>query len=191
MNEGLPVDPVQAGSPGLTRTERDISAAKTVLLQNYKQQPVVLVKGEGVHVWDAEGRRYLDLICGIATCAMGHCHPVVLDAARRQLETLWHASNAFYTEPQVALAERLTKASGLPGAQGLLLQLGRRGQRGVDQGGSADPARGEEAGRALRAHHLSGRLPRANAGHRHRHGPAEVPAGLRAAARGVSLRSDG
>lgn len=124
MKEGLPVDPVQAGAPGLTRTERDISAAKTVLLQNYKQQPIVLVKGEGAYVWDAEGRRYLDLICGIATCAMGHCHPVVVEAARRQLETLWHVSNAFYTEPQVALAERLTKASGLPGARAFFCNSG-------------------------------------------------------------------
>lgn len=124
MNEGLPVDPVEGGARGLTRTERDISTAKAVLLQNYKQQPIVLVKGEGVHVWDAEGRRYLDLICGIATCAMGHCHPVVLEAARRQLETLWHVSNAFYSEPQVALAERLTKASGLPGARAFFCNSG-------------------------------------------------------------------
>ena len=124
MNEALPADPVGAGAAGLTRTERDLAAANTVLLQNYKQQPVVLVKGEGVHVWDAEGKRYLDLICGIATCAMGHCHPAVVDAARRQLETLWHVSNAFYSEPQVALAERLTQASGLAGARAFFCNSG-------------------------------------------------------------------
>jgi acetylornithine/N-succinyldiaminopimelate aminotransferase len=117
-----------AGSTGAvaapTRTERVVDSAKQVLLQNYKQQPVVLVKGEGVYVWDAEGRRYLDLICGIATCALGHCHPAVVDAAKKQLETLWHVSNVFYTEPQVRLAERLTKASGLPGARAFFCNSG-------------------------------------------------------------------
>jgi acetylornithine/N-succinyldiaminopimelate aminotransferase len=125
------IESVQAKSaPGAaqaataTRSERDISSAKTVLLQNYKQQPLVLVRGEGVFVWDAEGRRYLDLICGIATCALGHCHPVVVEAAKRQLETLWHVSNVFYSEPQIRLAERLTKASGLPGARAFFCNSG-------------------------------------------------------------------
>lgn len=95
-----------------TRTDRVVDSAKHHLLQNYKQQPVVLVRGEGPYVWDAEGRRYLDLIAGIATCALGHCHPVVVDAAKRQLDLLWHVSNVFYTEPQVQLAERLTRAFG-------------------------------------------------------------------------------
>ncbi|MCA2978123.1 MAG: aspartate aminotransferase family protein [Myxococcaceae bacterium] len=95
-----------------SRTERAVDSAKHHLLQNYKQQPVVLVRGEGAWVWDAEGRRYLDLIQGIATCALGHCHPAVVAAARAQLETLWHVSNVFYTEPQLQLAERLTAAFG-------------------------------------------------------------------------------
>lgn len=96
----------------VTKTDRLVDSAKHHLLQNYKQQPVVLVKGEGAWVWDAEGRRYLDLISGIATCALGHCHPAVVEAAKKQLETLWHVSNVFYTEPQIQLAERLTKAFG-------------------------------------------------------------------------------
>lgn len=124
MNQGLSAKAGDGGGAQPSRTERDIATAKAVLLQNYKQQPVVLVKGEGAYVWDAEGRRYLDLIAGIATCAMGHCHPVVVEAARRQLETLWHVSNAFYTEPQLALAERLTRASGLPGARAFFCNSG-------------------------------------------------------------------
>lgn len=107
-----------------TATDKIVSRAKTVLVQNYKQQPVVLVRGEGSYVWDAEGRRYLDLIAGIATCALGHCHPAVVDAAKKQLDTLWHVSNVFYTEPQIALAERLTKASGLPGARAFFCNSG-------------------------------------------------------------------
>ena len=95
-----------------SKTDRLVDRAKHHLLQNYKQQPVVLLKGSGPWVWDAEGKKYLDLIAGIATCALGHCHPVVVEAAKRQLENLWHVSNVFYTEPQIQLAERLTSAFG-------------------------------------------------------------------------------
>ncbi len=130
-----------------TRTEEVIGVAKQVLLQNYKQQPLVLVRGEGSLVWDAEGRQYLDLIAGIATCALGHCHPQVSAAVKKQLDTLWHVSNVFYSEPQIQLASRLTKASGLPGARAFfcnsgaeaneaLIKLARRWQHEV-QGNKA------------------------------------------------------
>lgn len=108
----------------MSHTEAVISQAKDFLLQNYKQQPIVLARGEGSYVWDAEGRRYLDLIAGIATCALGHCHPDVTAAAKKQLDTLWHTSNVFYTEPQIQLAARLTKASGLPGARAFFCNSG-------------------------------------------------------------------
>lgn len=116
-------DPMTS-APSATHTDEVIASAKTVLLQNYKQQPIVLAKGEGSHVWDAEGRKYLDLIAGIATCALGHCHPEVIAAAKKQLDTLWHVSNVFYSEPQIRLAERLTKASGLPGARAFFCNSG-------------------------------------------------------------------
>jgi acetylornithine/N-succinyldiaminopimelate aminotransferase len=123
-----------------------IERAKQRLLLNYKQQPIALVKGEGVHVWDADGKKYLDLLGGIATCALGHCHPEVTAAAKKQLDTLWHCSNVFYTEPQVALAEKLTSASGLPGARAFfcnsggeaneaLIKLARRAQKDRNQPG--------------------------------------------------------
>ncbi len=123
-----------------SRTDAVMDRAKKALLQNYKQQPLVLERGEGVYVWDVEGRRYLDLICGIATCGLGHCHPQVVSAAKAQLDKLWHVSNVFYTEPQIALAERLNKASGLPGARSFfcnsgaeaneaLIKLARRAQK--------------------------------------------------------------
>jgi acetylornithine/N-succinyldiaminopimelate aminotransferase len=67
----------------------------------------VFVRGEGVHVWDAEGRRYLDLLAGIAVNALGHAHPTVLSAVTGQIATLGHVSNFFATPAQVALAERL------------------------------------------------------------------------------------
>jgi acetylornithine/N-succinyldiaminopimelate aminotransferase len=93
-----------------------IDKAKAHLLQNYKQQPIVLVRGRGSRVWDADGRSYLDLLGGIATCALGHCHPEVVAAVKAQVDTLWHVSNAFYSEPQIELAAQLTALSGLPRA---------------------------------------------------------------------------
>ena len=107
-----------------THTDEVIGQAKQVLLQNYKQQPIVLARGEGSYVWDADGRRYLDLIAGIATCALGHCHPGVTAAVKKQLDTLWHVSNVFFSEPQIQLAARLTKASGLPGARAFFCNSG-------------------------------------------------------------------
>jgi acetylornithine aminotransferase len=67
----------------------------------------VLVRGEGCHVWDADGNRYLDLFAGIAVNALGHAHPFLVSAITAQLATLGHVSNLFATAPQVALAERL------------------------------------------------------------------------------------
>ena len=87
--------------------------AEAHLLQNYRQQPVVLERGFGARVWDVEGKSYLDLLGGIATCALGHCHPEVVAAVKAQADKLWHTSNVFYTLPQIELAEKLTAASGL------------------------------------------------------------------------------
>lgn len=65
------------------------------------------VRGEGVHVWDVDGNRYLDLLSGLAVNALGHAHPFVLSAVTSQLATLGHVSNFFATPAQVTLAERL------------------------------------------------------------------------------------
>ena len=75
-------------------------------------------------MWDVDGRKYIDLICGIATCALGHCHPQVVDAAKSQLDKLWHVSNVFYSEPQIALAERLTRASEMKNARAFFCNSG-------------------------------------------------------------------
>lgn len=87
--------------------------AKARLVPNYKQAPIVLERGQGVWVWDVEGRKYLDLIGGVASVALGHCHPAVVAALKAQADKLWHVSNAFYTQPQIDLADKLAKASGL------------------------------------------------------------------------------
>jgi acetylornithine/N-succinyldiaminopimelate aminotransferase len=85
--------------------------AQQVLFQNYRQQPIALVRGEGTHVWDADGKRYLDFIGGIATVSFGHANPRLREAVRRQSDLLWHASNLYYSEPQIRLAEKLVSRS--------------------------------------------------------------------------------
>jgi acetylornithine/N-succinyldiaminopimelate aminotransferase len=89
-----------------------VQRAQAVLFQNYRTQPIALVRGEGSHVWDADGKRYLDFIGGIATVSVGHANPRVRAALIEQSGLLWHASNLYVTEPQVRLAEKLTRASG-------------------------------------------------------------------------------
>jgi acetylornithine aminotransferase len=68
---------------------------------------LVLVRGEGAHVWDADGKEYVDLLGGIAVNALGHAHPALVAAVTEQLTTLGHVSNFFTSAPQVELAERL------------------------------------------------------------------------------------
>ncbi|MGA9525457.1 MAG: acetylornithine transaminase [Myxococcaceae bacterium] len=97
----------------MSATESIIQRGKQFLLQNYKQQPIVLDRGEGAFVWDVEGTRYLDFIGGIAVTALGHAHPEVTAAAKAQLDRIWHASNGVWTQPSIDLAEKLTRLSGL------------------------------------------------------------------------------
>jgi acetylornithine/N-succinyldiaminopimelate aminotransferase len=88
------------------------------LMNTFGPPKLVLAKGEGAYVWDVDGRRYLDLLGGIAVNALGHAHPALVGAVTRQLETLGHVSNFFATEPQVALAERLLTLLGVPDGGG-------------------------------------------------------------------------
>jgi acetylornithine/N-succinyldiaminopimelate aminotransferase len=83
--------------------------AQKVLFQNYRTQPIALVRGQGTSVWDAGGKKYLDFIGGIATVSVGHANPQVREAVIEQTQLLWHASNLYFTEPQVRLAEKLTR----------------------------------------------------------------------------------
>jgi predicted acetylornithine/succinylornithine family transaminase len=79
----------------------------------FRRLPVVLVRGEGCYVYDHQGRRYLDLVAGIASVSLGHCHPVVVQALEEQGRTLMHVSNLFYTVPQLELARLLCQAAGM------------------------------------------------------------------------------
>ncbi|MGA4669901.1 acetylornithine transaminase [Propionibacteriaceae bacterium Y1923] len=78
-----------------------------VMMNAFGAPQRVFVRGEGIHVWDADGNRYQDMLSGLAVTALGHAHPAVLQAITSQLMTLGHVSNFFATPAQVALAEKL------------------------------------------------------------------------------------
>jgi acetylornithine aminotransferase len=82
------------------------------LMDNFGTPRIPLVRGEGVHVWDADGKRYTDYLGGIAVNALGHAHPAIVAAVTQQIGTLGHVSNLFVAEPTVRLAERLIAFSG-------------------------------------------------------------------------------
>ncbi|MFB8191305.1 acetylornithine transaminase [Microbacterium sp. NPDC055988] len=86
-------------------------AARDLVL-NAGDRLAMLVRGEGSHVWDADGRRHLDFLAGVAVTSLGHAHPVFVEAVSRQAATLAHVSNYFATPPQLALAARLKRLAG-------------------------------------------------------------------------------
>ena len=81
------------------------------VVANYGRLPVVLVRGEGTYVWDADGKRYLDLFSGWAVTSLGHCHPKLVAAVREQVGTLIYMANHMYTQPQGRLAKLLSETS--------------------------------------------------------------------------------
>ncbi len=92
------------GEPSGAEWTRRYSSA---VMNTFGPPKRVLVRGEGCYVWDADGRRYLDLLAGIAVNALGHAHPLLTSAVTAQLTTLGHISNFFASAPQIALAEHL------------------------------------------------------------------------------------
>jgi len=91
----------------MTQNDAFAERARRVLTPNYRQQPIAVVRGAGVRVWDADGREYLDFLGGVAVDVLGHCHPALVKALEEQARTLWHVSNHFYIARQVELAEAL------------------------------------------------------------------------------------
>lgn len=94
-----------------TNTEEYISRASACLMETYSRIPVVFSRGLGARLWDVEGREYLDFTAGIAVCSLGHCHPNVTAAIKKQCETLVHVSNLYHIEAQILAAELLTELS--------------------------------------------------------------------------------
>jgi acetylornithine aminotransferase len=83
------------------------------LMNTFGPPKLVLTRGEGAHVWDADGKEYVDLLGGIAVNALGHAHPALVEAVTTQLQTLGHVSNFFTSAPQVELAEKLLELLGV------------------------------------------------------------------------------
>ena len=87
----------------------------SALMNTFGPPKLVLTRGEGAHVWDADGGEYVDLLGGIAVNALGHADPRLVGAVTGQLQMLGHVSNFFATEPQTELAEKLLELLGTPG----------------------------------------------------------------------------
>jgi acetylornithine/N-succinyldiaminopimelate aminotransferase len=77
----------------------------------YGRFPVAMVRGEGCYLWDADGKRYLDFVAGLAVCNLGHAHPAVTEAIREQAGQLLHVSNLFHIPGQAALARKICENS--------------------------------------------------------------------------------
>src|SRR5579862_1612783 len=96
-----------------TSADTVIELERQYLLQNYGRYPLVLHRGKGCHVYDANGNRYLDFIAGIGVNALGHAHPRIVKIIREQAALLIHSSNLYYHEYQGLLARKLAETSGL------------------------------------------------------------------------------
>ena len=97
----------------LTRLEQIQAAEARLLLSTYDRNPILFVRGEGVHIIDEQGERYLDLLSGIGVNALGYAHPAIEEAIAQQSRALIHTSNLYYHEGQAELALRLTERTGL------------------------------------------------------------------------------
>ena len=87
----------------------------TALMSTYSRMPVTFERGEGVWLWDTAGRKYLDLLSGIAVCGLGHAHPAVTAAICEQAGLLLHTSNLYEIGKQALLAEKLVQVSSMDG----------------------------------------------------------------------------
>ncbi len=95
----------------MTISEQWIAKEQQYYAQTVRRQPVVIVKGEGTRVWDADGKEYLDFVAGWAVDNLGHSHPAITQAIVEQAGTLIQTSNQFFTVPQLQLAELLVENS--------------------------------------------------------------------------------
>ena len=88
-----------------------IETAESALLHTYNRYQIVLEKGEGVYLYDTDGKKYLDFAAGIAVCSLGYGHPKFQDALKKQIDELTHTSNLFYSKQVVEAAANLKKAT--------------------------------------------------------------------------------
>jgi acetylornithine/N-succinyldiaminopimelate aminotransferase len=101
----------------MSNTDALLKRWDAVMMNSYGTPPIALASGRGAVVTDVDGKSYIDLLGGIAVNILGHCHPAVIEAATRQLNTLCHTSNFYAHEPGIALAEALVELWGVDGAR--------------------------------------------------------------------------
>jgi len=94
-------------------TEKIIEMEKEYIMQTYSRSNIVIEHGKGCYAFDNDGKKYLDLVAGIATCSIGHGNEEVSKAVCEQSKKLLNVTNLYYTEPQVILAKKLVKLSSL------------------------------------------------------------------------------
>lgn len=94
-------------------TQQIIETAEEKLIHTYNRYQIVLDKGDGVRLYDTDGKEYLDFGAGIAVFALGYNNKEYNDALKTQIDKLIHTSNYFYNEPAVEAAKALTQASGM------------------------------------------------------------------------------
>lgn len=99
------------GTTAAVSSQAVLEQFQRYVIPNYRRYPVCIVRGEGTSVWDAEGKRYLDLFPGWGCNILGHCPPPVVRAVQAQLEKLIHVPNTWYTAAQGAFAEALCTRS--------------------------------------------------------------------------------
>jgi len=105
-----PAPSIVQGPPGPRARQAVIRDQRVTSPSSTRPYPLVVHRGRGAVVEDVDGNRFLDFTAGIAVCATGHCHPHVVDAIRKQADTLIHMCGSdFYYEPQIALAEKLAQ----------------------------------------------------------------------------------
>ncbi len=109
--KSLVQNPLKALSQNSSNLDFQVEDFNANVMATYGRFPIALVKGQGCRVWDSNGKDYLDLVAGIATCTLGHAHPVMVEAVNRQIQTLHHVSNLYYIPEQGELAAWLTAHS--------------------------------------------------------------------------------
>lgn len=97
----------------MSKTQEYINKGEQYLLKTYNRYPVVLDRGEGVYLYDVDGRKYLDFGAGIAVFALGYGNQKYNDALKGQIDKILHTSNLFYNVPAVDAAEKIVKTSGM------------------------------------------------------------------------------
>ncbi|MCH1982125.1 aspartate aminotransferase family protein [Ruminococcus sp. OA3] len=95
------------------KTTELMETSEEYILHTYNRFPIVLDKGDGVYLYDVEGKQYLDFAAGIAVCALGYNYPGYADALKRQIDKLMHVSNLYYNVPMMEAGEKVTAASSM------------------------------------------------------------------------------